>query len=245
MIIQRLFLLAVAALLSACATGPRVIDTLVTTQAAHAPGADLLPHARYRFADDASVVAPGEPPLTQLQALAAAALARVGLVRDAADATLTAQVGGQTVAHWVYTPSFGYPGWGYPGWGYPGWGYGGWGYGGWGGLPDATQYLLSEVSLTLRDIQTGQIVYDTRARHDGLNAGDGVFTALFAAALQGFPTPPAGTRRVDIPLIPLAEPQAGATPSAAAAPAPTHAPGVTPAIATPVPSPDTLTPGTP
>lgn len=236
MILNRLFLVAVAVLLSACASGPRVVDTLVTTQTAHAPGTDLLPHARYRFVDHASAAAPGEPPLAQLQALAAAALARVGLMRDDVNATLTAQVNGQVVAHWVYTP-----GWGYPGWGYPGWGYGGW-----GGLPDATQYLLSEVSLVLRDARSGQIVYDTRARHDGLRAGDAVFTALFAAALQGFPTPPQGTRRVDIPLIPLGEPQPGTpVPAAASAPARTAAPGAAPAVSTPVPNPDTLTPDTP
>ena len=64
-----------------------------------------------------------------------------------------------------------------------------------------TRYYASRVSLIMRDVRSGQVLYETRAQHDGARgASDTVLQALFDAALQGFPTPPAGWRRVVIPL---------------------------------------------
>jgi hypothetical protein len=43
------------------------------------------------------------------------------------------------------------------------------------------------------------VLYETRATHDGIWAdARAVLPAMLAAALQGFPVPPAGTRRVNI-----------------------------------------------
>ena len=69
----------------------------------------------------------------------------------------------------------------------------------------------------MRDVHSGQIVYDTRARHDGTWPNtQAVLSALFAAALQGFPAPPLGPHRVDVPMLPAPEVQ----PAPPAQPAP-------------------------
>ncbi len=62
---------------------------------------------------------------------------------------------------------------------------------------------VREVSLVLRDTASNQVVYETRAKHespwaDSLN----ILPAMFDAALQGFPAPPAGPRQVGIELAP-------------------------------------------
>ena len=62
--------------------------------------------------------------------------------------------------------------------------------------------LPSQVSLVMRDLRSGQVVYETRARHDGPWADSTpVFATLFQAAMAGFPNPPASPRKVfiDIP----------------------------------------------
>ncbi len=66
----------------------------------------------------------------------------------------------------------------------PGWGYGaGWGYGpGWG-----YPYYVLEVALLIVDARTGQALYETRAQSEGSWPGDGVWAALYAAALKDFP----------------------------------------------------------
>jgi hypothetical protein len=56
-----------------------------------------------------------------------------------------------------------------------------------------------EVSVIIRELPSNRVVYETRA----MNAGPwldnlSVFPAMFQAAMQGFPTPPAGARRVDV-----------------------------------------------
>lgn len=60
-------------------------------------------------------------------------------------------------------------------------------------------YFVREVFLVLRDVAKNQVVYETRARHEGRWADSAaVLPAMLDAALQGFPTPPAGTRRVTV-----------------------------------------------
>ncbi len=60
-------------------------------------------------------------------------------------------------------------------------------------------YFVREVFLVLRDVAKNQVVYETRARHEGRWADSAaVLPAMLDAALQGFPTPPAGTRRVSV-----------------------------------------------
>ena len=204
--IARAALVLIASVLTACASGPRVVGADVRTHAAQPPGAAVLQGAHYRF--ERAPAAPGQPAPDHLEALAQAALARVGLVRDDAAPRVSVQVGATASA-------YGGGPWG-P-WGEPsnarialGLGYGwrggafGWGYG--GPLWDADMPVyVTEVSLLMRDLKTGQIVYDTRARHDGTtSAGDGVLAALFTAALEGYPQPAQGVRRVGVPLLPPA-----------------------------------------
>lgn len=62
-----------------------------------------------------------------------------------------------------------------------------------------TPYYQRELSLVMRDARNGQVVYETVAAHDGPWAdGPKLWAALLDAALQGFPQPPAGPRRVVI-----------------------------------------------
>ncbi|MFT4194420.1 DUF4136 domain-containing protein, partial [Ottowia sp.] len=191
-------------MLTACTNGPRVVDADVRTHAAQPPGAAVLQGAHYRF--ERAPAAAGQPAPERLEALAQAALARAGLVRDDAAPRVSVQVGGVVNAYWrdAWGP------WGGPGntrialgLGY-GWRGGGFGLGyGWPmGDPDIPVYV-TEASLLMRDLKTGQIVYDTRARHDGLaHDTDNVLAALFAAALEGYPQPAQTVRRVGVPLLP-------------------------------------------
>lgn len=56
-----------------------------------------------------------------------------------------------------------------------------------------------ELSVIIRDLASGQIVYETHARSDGRwSDSDAVLPAMLTAALQGFPRPPTGPRRVNI-----------------------------------------------
>ncbi len=89
-----------------------------------------------------------------------------------------------------------------PDWYDPWWGWGGWGTGSGfhGGLsmrfPPPTLYRR-EVGLILREAASGTVVYETHAVHEGVwTDNPAVFAAMFDAALNGFPTPPTGPRRI-------------------------------------------------
>jgi hypothetical protein len=63
----------------------------------------------------------------------------------------------------------------------------------------AVPYYQREVSVVLREASSGRVVYETSAAHDGPWADSPtLWAALYDAALQGFPQPPAGPRRVVI-----------------------------------------------
>ena len=182
---------AAAFLLTACA-GVRQIDADVESAAVATPaasaGAAALAGAHYRF--EQLPLQAGQPGTARVQALAQAALARAGLVRDDAAARITVQASAHVTPQWVNP-------WGDP---YFGLGTGSF-YGGAWMWDTPTRYYASRVSLIMRDVRSGQVLYETRAQHDGARgASDTVLQALFDAALQGFPTPPAGWRRVVIPL---------------------------------------------
>ncbi|HMN55914.1 MAG TPA: hypothetical protein PKE15_01590 [Ottowia sp.] len=195
--------------LAGCASGPRTVTAEVRANAAQGPGAALLQAVRYRFDPPPAVVA-GQPAPAQVEALAQDALTRVGAVRDDARAQVGVQASASVYAGWTST-------WAEPsntrialGFG-TGWRGGGVGFG-WGGplgWDDSVPIYISQVSLVMRDVRSGQIVYDTRARHDGTWSNTGaVLAALFAAALQGYPNPPPGPQRVDVPMLPVAAPAA-------------------------------------
>ena len=190
-----LLTLALAALLTGCA-GMRVVDSQVLAVANVPPGVQLQ-GAKYRFERLPSQVSNPEAGLAEQQA--EQALAAVGLVRDDAAAQLSVLVGFQGTQY-LADP------WGYP---YPGtygsisigrgvpWG-SGVGFGMGMRFPPPTQYRR-EVSLILRDLKSGQVVYETRASHDGpWSDSTTIFATLFKAALAHFPTPPAGPQRVNI-----------------------------------------------
>ena len=149
----------------------------------------------------------------------------MGLVRDDAAALVSVQVQASSAVDWIYDdwPAYRsrfYWGMGFGGrrgrfmFGGPMW---------WDAEP--TPVYISEAGFVMRAVNGGQVLYETHARHDGLRAtSERTIAALFAAALQGFPTPPEGVRSVSVPLdappTPSSVPLAPAPlPAASAAPA--------------------------
>jgi len=63
---------------------------------------------------------------------------------------------------------------------------------------DAQPNYWRQVSLVMRDT-AGAVVFESHASHEGIWAdSDPVLAAMLDAALQGFPAPPTGSRRVNI-----------------------------------------------
>jgi hypothetical protein len=190
-----LLALALVALLSGCAS-MRMVDSTVQAVANVPPGV-LLQGAHYRFERLPSQAGNPEAGLAEQQA--EQALAAVGLVRDDAGAQISVLVG-FAGSQYLADP------WGHPlsnTWGSISIGRGvPWGSGVGVGMgmrfPPPTQYRR-EVSLILRDLKSGQVLYETRARHDGpWSDSVTIFATLFKAALAHFPNPPAGMQRVNI-----------------------------------------------
>ena len=190
-------LLGLVLLLPAC-SGLRLIESEVESHAAQAPPAALATGQRYRFErlpSQADVVR-----AAAIEAMAETALSRVGLVRADGAASLSVQITTRRQPYQVDA-------WGQPtegtrfhgsimiGAGSMG---GMFGLGMGMGLPQPTRYR-HEVELLLREIASGRLVYETRASHEGpWNDSDKLLPVLFEAALQDFPHPPAGPRRVKI-----------------------------------------------
>ena len=187
-----LFLIAIFLALSlAGCTGVRRVDNQVSS---FAPQPIALGSA-YRFErlpsqeTDAAAQA-------QLETMAEAALANVGLQRDDKAANYTVLV---TATQRAYSAALDRPalGWNL------GWmmGHGGMRLGNgplFPGLEAPTQYWR-EVGLMVRNLHTQTVVFETRATHDGpWSDSAAVLPAMLDAALQGFPSPPAGPRQVNI-----------------------------------------------
>ena len=179
-------LLCAALWLTGCAS-TRLVDSDVHSfsQLAGAPA-----RATYSFERLPSQQAQGAQQ-SAVEEQARLALAKVGLRQDSAAPFYRVQ------AH-ARTDLLAYPDY----WDGPGWGWGGWGGGRgfYGGLsmrfPPPTLYRR-EVGLILREAATGNVVYETRAVHEGVwTDNPAVFAAMFDAALNGFPTPPTGPRRI-------------------------------------------------
>ncbi|MGV0961750.1 MAG: DUF4136 domain-containing protein [Limnohabitans sp.] len=185
-------------LLSGCAT-VRLIDSDVVSVASVPAGMNLQ-GARYRFERLPSQANNPEAGLAEQQAQAA--MGAVGLVRDDAQARISVQVNfagtqyladawGRPLPPGAWSPFYGSIAMGR-------------GIGPNAGLgmgmrfPPPTQYRR-EVSLIMRDLQSGLVVYETRASHDGIWSDSAqIFATLFQAAMANFPNPPAGPRRVNI-----------------------------------------------
>lgn len=194
-------ILLLAASLGGCATS-WVVDSDVKSFAA--PGA-IAPGATYRFERLPSQQADGARQ-ESLEAMAGAALDKAGLRRDDARAQYTAQIGARVAAGlspwadpWLYNGPWGY---GYGGYYGRRWYGGGW-YGGPVFAPPANPWYEREVSVVLREAGSNKVVYETRARNDGpYTSSAAILPVMFQAALQGFPNPPQGERRVNIALQP-------------------------------------------
>jgi hypothetical protein len=201
---KRWFSMALAAMaltfLTGCASMRLIYSDVVSVAAV--PAGMNLQGAKYRFERLPSQVHNPEAGLAEQQAQAA--MTAVGLVRDDAGASLSVMLG-FSGSQYPADP------WGRPlG---PGWtpygsiaigsGFGG-GLGSHVGLgmgmrfPPPTHYRR-EVSVIMRDLKSGQVVYETRASHSGpWSDSVPIFATLFQAALANFPNPPAGPRRVNI-----------------------------------------------
>jgi len=200
----RWFLMALAGLtlglLTGCAS-MRLIDSDVISVAAVPPGMSLQ-GAKYRFERLPSQVHNPEAGLAEQQAQAA--MTAVGLVRDDAGASLSVMVGFSGTQY--LADPWGRPiGTGWTPYGNIALGSGmGRNFGSHIGLgvgmrfPPPTHYRR-EVSVVMRDLKSGQVVYETRANHTGIWSDSvPIFATLFQAALANFPNPPTGTRRVNI-----------------------------------------------
>jgi hypothetical protein len=144
----------------------------------------------------------------EIESAARGALEDVGFhaVADPNDAEYLMQIGARvaTTDPWIYNdPLFlrGY-GWGYGRWGRPGWWGPGYGYG-WGGVwgPYDIPNFEREVVLLIRDRKSGQLLYEARANNSGPSASiDYLLPAMFAAAMNNFPSAGPNPRTVTTPI---------------------------------------------
>ncbi len=188
-------LVAALVLLAGC-SGMRIVDSDVRAFTTHQ---GVTVPASYRFERMLSQQARGEPQ-ERLEAIVQAELAKVGMRRDDAAARYSVafelRVARDPRAPWDDPPY-------------------------WGGMyrslivtPGGTilhvptlplqfdlPYYRREIQLLVRRLSDGQLVFESRAHHDGRWSDDAaVVPAMFEAALSGFPNPPQGLRRVDVQL---------------------------------------------
>lgn len=177
--------------LTGCA-GVRLVDNQVS---AFAP-TPVAPDTSYQFERLPSQQADA-PTQDALEAMTERALAKAGLKRQNEGATLLAQVSLSQREERVSIdgPAFGWQ----VGW-HPRHS-GGWGLRGgtlFPGLDERRNYWR-EVQLLLRSRDTQTVVFEARVRHDGpWSDSTAIVPAMLEAALQGFPNPPPGERRVNI-----------------------------------------------
>jgi hypothetical protein len=183
-------LVAGLAVLSGCASTYTLDNTVQSFSQIPA----LAAPATYRFERLPSQQTPDQG---QLEAMADAALNAAGLRRDDGAPRYGVQVNARQSREvspfadpWGPYGRFGF---GFGGW-HRGWGAGAsWGY------PPEPSWYHREVDVIVRDLGTNRVVYESRAVNDGPYFDNArVFPAMFSAALQGFPNPPAGPRQVNI-----------------------------------------------
>ena len=186
-------LIAALLLLSGCATS-YMLDNNVQSFS-HLPALPAQP--TYRFDRLPSQQAPDQ---AQLEAMADTALHTAGLRRDDANPRYSVQVSARlqpVLSPWA-DPWDGWGGFGFRRRGF------GFGMGTRLGTMESPWYHR-EVSIIVRELSSNRVVYETKASNDGpWSSSASVFPAMFAAAMQGFPTPPAGPRVVNIQVAPPA-----------------------------------------
>lgn len=182
-------------LLAGCSS-VRLVDSQVQAISTLPAGDSIPPGARFRFERLPSQAM--QVGAERVEAMAQAALERVGLVRDDAQARYSVLLGVNIHSYLVDTTGrpIGSPWW--PDYGQIMIGSGGSMFGLGMRYPPSTLYRR-EVSLLLRDLRSGQVVYETRAVNDNpWNDSHNVLAAMFEAALRDFPHPPAGIHQVNI-----------------------------------------------
>lgn len=192
--------LTLGLLLGGCASVYRIDNHVQSFPGWGQGGAVVVPSApqHYRFerlpSQREGVLADAQD---ALETIARTTLARVGWNLSEAPAPWTVQVSADTLklprAPWENAwddvgPPFGL--------------LGGNGYWGTSWLLRMEQpYYERQVSLLIRQVGTGLVVYETRARHDGRWASSpALWEAMLNAALHDFPNPPMGQRQVNIDL---------------------------------------------
>jgi len=142
----------------------------------------------------------------QVEGLAQSALAKVGMVLNPATARLSVQVrvSTQLIERGLYDGA-GFGGFGFA---HPGIFLSGGSRGASLGLSfpmrfSEPSYYRHELALLVRDLGSGQVVFETRALSDSVH-NDTLVTlgAMFEAALRGFPQPPPGRRRINVEIAP-------------------------------------------
>ena len=193
-----LLVLATTALLTACGL-PRNIDSdvqsFVGTPAAVTP-------TTYRFERLPSQANAAHQ--SALEALAATALEGVGLTQDTAQPKYSVQVSVNVVQLGrPYSGVGGYGGFGMRGFG----GVGGFGGGAPFGFMGEPIWYRHSVQLLLRDAESNQLAYQTSPRFEGPWSDTvNLLPAILEAALQGYPNPPGGLRKIIIELPPGTRP---------------------------------------
>ena len=196
--------LALAGLLTGCAS-TRLIDSDVNSfgawPAGRAPATfafERLPSQQARPEQQAQLEAAALPALEQVGFRFVAAPSSSSGAASAGSPDVLVQVAARTLRYdggWNGDPFW-------PGGAFYRGGIGRWRGGGSLGLYGARgwspTYYLNEVSLLIRDGRTQQVLYETRAQHDGVWFDAGVRAALFDAALQDFPRPALSPRRVTV-----------------------------------------------
>jgi hypothetical protein len=187
---SRLLVCALALWLSAC-THLRDVDSAVQ---AFSTITQAPQPSTYRLERLPSQVGPGNP-FAALEPMVAQALAKVGLQPSDTSPRLAIQVNTEasTLQPAPYAPGFA--------WGIHYHSYGLY-----------TNRMLREqppalyrraVSVVMRDTQTQQVVYETRAVHEDVWTDDPrIYGVLLQAALQSFPYATQGERRVRLPMPP-------------------------------------------
>lgn len=184
--------------MAGCST-VRLVDSDVTAFS-HWSAAPPGPGTTYRFERLPSQQVLGAQP-DRVEALARNALAKVGMDLNPAAARYSVQV----VVNTLVVERSPYGGAGYDGFGFPmpGVFLGGGSHGASLGMSFPMRfsepYFKRELSILMRDLASGQIVFESRAVHDGVWSDTlPVLAAMLDAALRGFPQPAPGTRRINV-----------------------------------------------
>ena len=187
--------LCVAALLQAGCASVRLVDSDVVSFTPAAAPAISVP-ATYRFERLPSQQAYAEQQ-AQLEALAAPVLSLFGLQRNDQTAQYTVQI--EVRVHQDLNEPWESPWFGVSRHHFIGLGAGRFGRHGLVAIHSDFPAYRREVSVVMRRVPDNQVVYESRAQHEGRWSDDAaIVPAMLQAALNGFPKAPAGPRKVNI-----------------------------------------------